>query len=759
MAMATMAMVSCTEEEQPPTVSYVFTDVSVEAGQTSASIKCRNSSVDDENIHASVLLSKNENITDATKYPLRLLNDTLRGTINGLEQNTMYYFCFEVYTANEHKRTDEVFHFQTTGGGEVTVTTSEAINVTQTTVTGGGSVSANGSSVVGLRGVCWDTIHNPNIVQSPHLVNGEGTGSFMVNITGLTSGTTYYMRAYALCDDVVYYGNQVTFKTTQNTSVPTVTTSQVTNVTQTSAKGGGNVTDDGGATVTERGISWSTSHSPTVSGSHAAASSGGTGSYTVNMTGLTANTTYYVRAYATNSQGTSYGSEVSFKTTQNTSAPTVTTSAVTNVTQTSAKGHGNVTADGGTTVTERGVCWCTSHNPTTSGSHASSGTGTGSFTSSITGLTANTTYYVRAYAVNSAGTAYGEEVSFTSQQVPSYTVSVSANPANGGTVTGGGTYQQGQSCTVSATANSGYTFTNWSENGNVVSTSANYTFTVNTNRTLVANFTYNGGGNAPTGAINGLFSVSATQQVYFSQGNLQYQASTNTWRFAENQYDYVGNANSSISSSYNGWIDLFGWGTSGWNNGNTYYHPWDSDNTNGSLYGPPGQYDLNGSYANADWGVYNPISNGGNTANQWRTLTIEEWEYVFNTRTTTSDIRYAKAKVNNVNGVILLPDNWSASTYSLSSPNSSGASFSSNTITASQWTTLESAGAVFLPAAGYRYGTSVSSVGSYGYYWSASGGDSSYAFGVYFHDSYLSTGNHANRYDGRSVRLVRVAEN
>ena len=204
---------------------------------------------------------------------------------------------------------------------------------------------------------------------------------------------------------------------------------------------------------------------------------------------------------------------------------------------------------------------------------------------------------------------------------------------------------------------------------------------------------------------------------------------------------------------------MFGWGTSGWNSGNTYYQPWDSNNSNGSLYGPPGEYNLTGSYANADWGVYNPISNGGNTANQWRTLTQPEWNYVFNTRTTTSGIRYAKANVNNVNGVILLPDEWNTSTYSLNSTNTYNASFSSNTLTASQWSTLEQAGAAFLPAAGYRYGTSVNAVGSYGIYWSASYRYSDYAYYVYFYDSYLSTSDYYYRCHGRSVRLVRVAEN
>ena len=151
-----------------------------------------------------------------------------------------------------------------------------------------------------------------------------------------------------------------------------------------------------------------------------------------NITGLTANTTYYVRAYATNSFGTGYGSEVSFTTD---TTPTVTTTAVSNIAETTADSGGNVTA--------RGVCWNTAGTPTTADSTTSDGTGTGVFTSNITGLTANTTYYVRAYATNSVGTSYGNEVSLTSDTTPTVTTTALSNITettadSGGNVTVGG---------------------------------------------------------------------------------------------------------------------------------------------------------------------------------------------------------------------------------------------------------------------------------------------------------------------------------
>ena len=480
-----------------------------------------------------------------------------------------------------------------------------------------------------------------------------------------------------------YYSNRmtpvmVTFNVQQSASQVVVTTSDPMLITVNSAMSGGEVTTNDGnyVAIIVRGICWSVNPNPTLNDNYLEVE-GGIGSFTASMTSLNIGTTYYIRAYAVTDAGTVFGEEKTF-TTKN-GIPVLTTASVTDIGRHEATCGGTIIDDGGLTITERGVCWSTSPNPTIMDNYVVSGMGVGDFVSSITGLTISTTYYVRAYATNAASTTYGNEMEFTTQQ----------------------TWQNGIS--------------------------------------------------------PGLFSVSASQQVHFSQGNLQYQASTNTWRFATNQYDCVGSGNSNISSTYNGWIDLFGWGTSGYNHGANCYQPWSTGTSYSDYYAYGNyQYNLYDQTGQADWG-YNPISNGGNQTNQWRTLTQPEWDYVFNTRATTSGIRYAKANVNNVNGVILLPDDWSASTYRLSNTNSSGSSFSSNTMTASQWSTLEQAGAVFLPTAGSRSGTSVGNVGSIGYYWSASYYDSSRAYSVYFGGSSLYT-NYGSRYGGRGVRLVRVAE-
>ena len=190
--------------------------------------------------------------------------------------------------------------------------------------------------------------------------------------------------------------------------IPIVTTNSISAITQSTSKSGGNVTSDEGSIVTARGVCWSTIQNPTISNNKTTDGSG-TGSFTSNLTGLTAGTTYYIRSYATNGWGTSYGNELTFTTF---ALPTVATNSVSAITQTSATSGGIITNDGGTSVTARGVCWSTTQNPTISNSKTIDGWGTGSFTSSLTGLTAGTTYYVRAYATNNLGTAYGKNVSF-----------------------------------------------------------------------------------------------------------------------------------------------------------------------------------------------------------------------------------------------------------------------------------------------------------------------------------------------------------
>ena len=235
-----------------------------------------------------------------------------------------------------------------------------------------------------------------------------------------------------------------------------------------------------------------------------------------------------------------------------------------------------------------------------------------------------------------------------------------------------------------------------------------------------------------------VFSVNSSKQVTFSPGNLQYHPANNTWRFALSQTECIGAPNSNISSTYNGWIDLFGWSTSATNFGV-------STSTDYS--------DYSGYFV--DWGT-NKI--GDDAPNTWRTLTYNEWYYLRYTRTNANDL-CGVAQVKGVNGLIFLPDNWTCPeglTFKSGFHSSYGMDYYATyqTFTAEQWSKLEAAGAIFLPAAGFRRGSDVSGVQRYGYYWSATEDGSDYARYLGFRSDAAGL-SYNDRSIGLSVRLVK----
>lgn len=239
----------------------------------------------------------------------------------------------------------------------------------------------------------------------------------------------------------------------------------------------------------------------------------------------------------------------------------------------------------------------------------------------------------------------------------------------------------------------------------------------------------------PNTLLRGQFSVAGNRKVSFSKGNLQYTASTGTWQFATNQYDYIGNAAGNTTASgrdtQSDKIDLFGYGTSG----NDSKFPYQAS-SEASDYASGGIAET----AN-DWGI-----NFSGEVGTYRVLTSAEWHYLLNERTNYSELRLL-ATVHSVPGLVLLPDEWTnpGATYTVST-----ASFT-NTITDADWTKMENAGAVFLPAAGQRSGTTVSTVGTAGYYWT--GTDKTC---TYFVAGSVSASTTLNYYIGASVRLVQT---
>ena len=259
------------------------------------------------------------------------------------------------------------------------------------------------------------------------------------------------------------------------------------------------------------------------------------------------------------------------------------------------------------------------------------------------------------------------------------------------------------------------------------------------------------------GVLPGLFTVASGRQVHFSKGNLQFTTTgqhavaggiaDGTWRFAEHQYDYIGSSNSQAGENYTGWIDLFGRATSGWNSGFVCYRPYSTSNSYD-------EYFSDNMTSNTDWGVYNAIENGGNAPGMWRTLTKAEWVYLF-TQRSDSPAKYGAATVAGVNGVVVLPDDWTLPT-GLEFNNGFETGYSLNTYSAEEWLQMETAGAVFLPAAGHRRITAMYGVNGAGYYWSATKDGTTLSFLLHFTQTSLNPQGGESPAEGCSVRLVKV---
>ncbi len=355
-------------------------------------------------------------------------------SMTGLSVNTTYYVrAFATNTTGTSYGTEVSF---ITNGIAPTVTTQAVSSITASTATGNANITSLGIPNPSAHGICWNTTGNPTTAN--FVVNNgaaSATGVYTASMIGLSANTTYYVRAFATNIAGTSYGAEVSFTTAA--IAPTVTTQAVSGITSNSATGNGNITSLGVPNPTVHGVCWNTTGNPTTT--DFVVDNGATsviGAFTASMSSLTANTTYYVRAFATNIAGTSYGTEVSFTT--NGIAPTVTTQAVASITANTATGNGNITSLGIPNPTAHGVCWNTAGTPTTANFVVDNGATliTGAFTASMTSLSANTTYYVRAFATNIAGTSYGTEVSFTTAAIaPSVTTQtvsdITANTATG----------------------------------------------------------------------------------------------------------------------------------------------------------------------------------------------------------------------------------------------------------------------------------------------------------------------------------------
>ena len=548
---------------------------------------------------------------------------------------------------------------------KVTLLESETV-VTSDEATLFAVIDDDGGSKIEQCGFCYgidgffDTVFAQN-----------NTNDFSCKLTELMSGQRYVCKAFARNGKGFGCSEEYVFTTAAALHGIVVTTYEASDFTPSTAFVGGAVRSYDGDFVGERGVCYSIDKHPSIDGAHFAIGFG-VGEFGDTLHDLIPNTMYYLRAYSMGNNGVIYGQELIFMTLGE--PLEVMTESVTDIVSTRVRCEGYIIRDGGHEVTERGFCFGLEPNPTIEGLHILAGRGIGTYHGYLSGLQRDEAYHVRAYAVNEAGVAYGQDIEF----VPN---------------------------------SSEISWTN--------------------------------------GILPGLFSVSDSTRVRFSQGNLQYKPYLNQWRFAESQWDFVGGYdlvapnytvgtvydngvkcdNDKTGYTYNGWIDLFGWGTSGWNTGNQYYKPWNymSSEVFDPYYGPYGNYDLLGEYAHSDWGIHNHIINGG--WGQWRTLSYDEFEYLLELRVTPSGIRFAKATLAGICGMVILPDDWDASTFPLNEPNQNMSSFA-NIISAMEWIdVLEPAGAVFLPSAGARYSYFSYDTGYYIPYYSNTSRLSEYGIG------------------------------
>ena len=560
-----------------------------------------------------------------------------------------------------------------------------------------------------------------------------------------------------------------------------VTTAEPIDVSATSAVAGGTVMGPEGCHVFLRGVCWGTEPNPDIDINHTV---NGTsfGDFNDTLVGLTPNTTYYVRAYTVTDYGLAYGEELSFTTDHeyvDLGLPSGTLWATSNVGANDSEEYGYYFAWGEIQPKDT-YDWSTYQH-----CNGNSNMLTKYCNDSLCGYNGFSDRLTTLLPEDDAATAnWGAEwrmpikaeweelfnnttITWTTQNGVNGRLFTASNgnslflPAAGSSAAGNGSngcYWSGS--LDSSDPNNARNIDFSSASCSMSGLSRSYGLPVRPVRSTSQNNT-----TAPMGAVEGKFTINGSgAQVYFAQGNLQYigSASTPYWKFAENQWECLGTTTGQNSDEPAVDRDLFGWGTSNWDCNNACYRPWDTYNLSGTSYGPGGSWNITGTFANSDWGVYNSISNGGNQPNLWRTLSKNEWVYVFDSRTTNSGIRFAKAVVNDMNGVILLPDNWNSAYYDLNETNTKDANFTSNVLSVSDWNYLERLGAVFLPAAGYRFGTTVREVGRRGHYWSSSMVNNNYAYGVYYYDSDdasdLNPMDCCNRSYGRGVRLVRVVE-
>ena len=635
-----------------------------------------------------------------------LIGTDFKIEIGNLNPETKYYYCSWLFLNSTQYEFGDIKEFETLAPSPATVITNPITKIMTNSAVAGGCVKDDGGASVTERGVVYSLSKEPT-TSNYKVKSGSGVGEYTCNLTNLQDNAIYYVRAYAINSKGTVYGEERYF-TTKEITLPSVYTLNATDVSYTSASVSGNVTDDGNAEVTERGIVYSKIQNPTISDDKIRNGSG-TGSFTCNLTDLQDGVTYYVRAYATNLKGTAYGEEKSF-TTKTITLPTVSTSAANDISSTSAAVGGNVSNDGGATVTERGIVYSTSQNPNISNTKIKSGYGMGSFACHLTDLQDNMTYYVRAYAINSKGVAYGEQILFKTKEITLPVVlTFTIDDVGGTTARISGNVINDGNATIT-------------ERGIVYSTSQN----PNTSNRKVKNGSGIGSFSCYLSDLQEGVTYYARAYAINSKGvayGEEVSFTTKILTGSENSYTWVDLGLSVKWATYNvgatkpeEYGDYFAWGETEPKD----YYDWSTYKWCRRKDEKLTKYCTESNYGTVDNNTVLDSADDAATANwggSWRMPTKAEQDELHNNCTWTWTTQ------NGVNG------------YKVTS-NSNGNS-------------------IFLPAAGHRYQSSLYDAGSYGDYWSSSlkTNNPDGACSLYFNSSNVG-GYYYSRNCGQSVRPV-----
>lgn len=339
---------------------------------------------------------------------------------NNLKPETKYYFRAYAENSVGLVYSEKTLSFTTTGLPSLPgVSTGSVENVTANTARAKGTLTSLGNvDKITHYGHVWGLSAKPTLEDAKYSDLGEATAtsSFVSDVSGLTSHTTYYIRAYATNEKGTSYGEDVSFVTSKEDAK--VSTSEVTEIVHNAATCGGVITQTGGHTITEKGVCYGKNALPTVNDSKQVATSEKDASFSCRITGLEKETTYYVRAYVKTSDNTLfYGDDLSFKTTKEVKLPTLSSVTISNIQTTSATFVGTIISDGESEITECGFCWSDVAEPTIVDNKASCDPQSKEMGKNITSLKEGTKYYVRAYAKNAMGYAYSEVASFETQAI------------------------------------------------------------------------------------------------------------------------------------------------------------------------------------------------------------------------------------------------------------------------------------------------------------------------------------------------------